>query len=93
MTGYVGPYVSIDGPDVWVPRVVPYLEARRIAQEANQDGDRLVYQGKGDAELVGFARDCMCEEICYGGPKDEYGDPGPDPECTVPAWHFTLEER
>ena len=93
MQGDVGPYIAIDGPDVWVPRTVPYLQARRIAKTAAEWGDRLVYEGKiEDAELVGFVRDCRCEERCERRWTDEYEETG-DTECLVPAWKFTLVER
>jgi hypothetical protein len=93
--GDTGPYQNDDG-DVWVPRTVPYLEARHIARSGSYDDgrDRLVYVGKSDADLLGFVRACQCEEQCYGGPvTEEYGEPEPDPACRVPAWHFRLEER
>lgn len=93
MKGDTGPYIAINGSEVWVPRTVPYLEARRIAQHANQNGDRLVYLGKVEnAELVGFAQDCGCEEVCCGGPITNDGSCTPADECLVPAWKFELKE-
>lgn len=63
--GDTGPYQNDDG-DVWVPRTVPYLEARRIAKSGFYEGDRdrLVYIGKARANLLGFSRDCRCDETC-----------------------------
>lgn len=91
--GHVGPYVS-DAGGVWVPRTIPYLEARHVAKTAMYDSEvRLAYVGKEDADLLGFTRDCWCEERCYGGPVDEAtGDPAPDPACRVPAWRFQLTD-
>lgn len=98
MIGDPGPYMNDDG-DVWVPRTVPYLEARRIAKSGYYDGyrDRLVYRGKADALLLGFARDCHCEEVCereyrWDEEKAEEVETG-DVACTVPAWHFEVVER
>jgi hypothetical protein len=82
---------------VWVPRTVPYLKARGIAKEAIQEyGDRLVYQGKVDAALLGFVRECWCDEVCELKATEDDSDI-PEPEegydvCTVPAWYFTIEE-
>lgn len=94
MKGDPGPYLNEDG-DRWVPRTVPYLKAREIAKvEMSRGYERLQYVGKCDAVLVGFARDCDCDESCYGGEIDEdTGDPGVAEECRVPAWHFRVEER
>jgi hypothetical protein len=89
--GDPGPYMQMDGPLVWVPRTVPYLEARRIAQEANQNDDRLVYRGKEDADLLGFTRSCFCEEVCEARYRDDE-DTG-DRACKVPAWKFELEDE
>ncbi len=51
--------------DIWVPRTVPYLAARKVARTGMDVwDDRLVYVGKEDAELLGFARDCRCDEHC-----------------------------
>ena len=94
MKGDEGPYINDDG-DVWVPRTVPYLEARKVARGGYYEfgRDRLVYIGKEDSYLLGFTRDCGCEETCYGGPvNEEWDQPDPDPACKVPAWHFRLEE-
>lgn len=65
MKGDTGPYINDDG-DVWVPRTVPYLEARSIAKSGGyeEDRDRLVYIGKSQSSLLGFARDCRCDEVC-----------------------------
>lgn len=96
MKGDVGPYIEMDGPLVWVPRTVPYLEARRIAKESeNMPWDRLVYRGKEDAELLGFARDCPCDERCEQRYREEddltYTEI--DRTCVVPAWKFEWVER
>ena len=87
MVGDPGPYTNDDG-DVWVPRTVPYPEARRVAREAQGWFDRLVYIGKGDADLLGFTMSCLCEEYC----ERRFDEQGDFP-CRVPAWHFRLEER
>lgn len=64
MIGHPGPYLNDDG-DVWVPRTVPYLEARRLAKTGYFEyGDRLVYIGKSGARLLGFSRACRCDEVC-----------------------------
>lgn len=92
MTGDTGPYMNDDG-DVWVPRTVPYLEARRIAKEAmSWDFDRLVYVGKTDTTLFGFARDCRCEEACAIEVGEDDGKYGPGATCRVPAWAFRVVE-
>jgi hypothetical protein len=96
MSGDTGPYMDPDGPDIWVPRTVPYLEARQIARTGIENcGDRLVYVGKSHARLLGFVRDCPCEEVCERAYSydDATGDrlPGDD-SCRVPAWHFRQEE-
>jgi hypothetical protein len=96
--GDPGPYIQMDGPLVWVPRTVPYLEARRIAQDANQNDHRLVYRGKEDADLLGFAQSCFCEEVCSRQTRcDETTDWAEvetgDLTCRVPAWKFELVER
>lgn len=87
MKGDVGPYIQVDGPRVYVPRIVSYLEARRIAQGANQDDSRLAYDGKADRELLGFTVECPCDEVCER--RVETGDT----TCIVPVWQFTLVER
>ena len=104
MTGDEGPYVQMDGPLVWVPRTVPYLRARRVAQTANQDNARLVYRGKVDADLLGFSRDCQCDETCEmanrcrtcGANQSWCECLAADYEdwdvCRVPAWKFELVE-
>ena len=104
MRGDPGPYTDDDG-DVWVPRTVPYLEARRVAKTADHEyDDRLVYVGKVDANLLGFVRDCLCDEHCElaercrscGAGESMCACETPDPEdwdiCRVPAWHFRWEE-
>lgn len=93
MIGDPGPYVSLNDCDIWVPRTVPYLEARRIAREAIQDDSRLVYIGKTEATLLGFSRACLCEEMCHFEieDRDDY-DPAARDTCRVPAWHFRQEE-
>lgn len=91
MTGDRGPYVEIDGPKVWVPRTVPYREAWRVAREAvTEYGQHVAYRGKGDASLLGFARDCRCDEVCERrwGNEEDTGDR----ECEVPAWCFEIVE-
>jgi hypothetical protein len=85
--GDLGPYVATDGPDIWVPRTVPYLRARAVASEAIQTyGHRLHYIGKDDADLFGFTRDCQCEEVCEARYRDD--EPTGARPCRVPAWHF-----
>ena len=86
MTGDFGPYQNDDG-DVWVPRTVPYLEARKVAKTGFYDEttDRLTYLGKADARLLGFTRGCQCEDVCEAVAEC-------DP-CMVPAWHFRLDPR
>jgi hypothetical protein len=97
MTGDRGPYVEVNGSGVWVPRTVPYLEARRIAGEAAAFGDKL--------ELLGFSRDCRCDEVCElanrcrvcGLDQAECECAAQDLEdwdvCYVPAWAFELVEQ
>lgn len=89
--------MEMDGPGVWVPRKVPWKRARSVAGDAlwqNDYGNRLRYIGKTDAELLGFSRDCRCEEVCELRARDEYGDlvPGGDKPCNVPAWAFEVVE-
>jgi hypothetical protein len=99
MIGDPGPYMAVDGPDIWVPRTVPYLEARRIAKSGGMDyDDRLVYIGKENARLLGFTRECQCEEVCeLFDPWDENEQPeqpaGDADACMAPAWHFRAVER
>lgn len=75
--------------DVWVPRTVPYLKAREVARVALSSYDaRLKYVGKTDTYLLGFTRDCPCEEVCerrWSGEEDRTDE---DTACRVPAWHF-----
>ena len=95
MKGDPGPYINDEG-DVWVPRTVPWREARSVALTGVEHiyaNERFAYVGKTDELLIGFARDCFCEEECYGGPADENGDATSFDECRVPAWHFRVEER
>jgi hypothetical protein len=95
MVGDEGPYVEMDGPRVWVPRTVPYLEARKVARAAvNESDQRLRYLGKCDALLLGFTRDCQCEEVCerqyrYDDTTGEEVETG-DNACKVPAWAFLI---
>jgi len=59
-----GPYLNESG-DIWVPRTLPYLEARRVARTGMSEwDDRLRYVGKSDAQMLGFTRDCQCDETC-----------------------------
>lgn len=90
MIGDEGPYMDPNGPDVWVPRTVSYLKAREIAKQAlDYSGDRIEYVGKSRARLLGFTRNCLCEEACEGADeRDDTSDP-----CMVPAWHFRTVER
>lgn len=93
MIGDEGPYVDPNGPDVYVPRTVPYLRARQLAKEALEfSGDRLAYLGKTDATLYGFTRDCDCDSGCT---LEEQAAEGVDVDwdtCLVPAWHFRTED-
>lgn len=106
MIGDEGPYVAMDVPDIWVPRTVPYLRARQVARTGLSDwDDRLVYVGKEDAEMLGFTRDCLCDEVCEmanrcricGSDEVECACDEPDQEdwdiCRAPAWHFRSVER
>jgi hypothetical protein len=94
--GDPGPYLNEDG-GVWVPRTVPYLEARRLAGNERDLDDRLVYVGKVEALLIGFARECPCEEVCERryAEDETTGDvvDSGDRECYVPAWAFGLVQR
>lgn len=92
MTGDEGPYMAMDGPQVWVPRTVPYLRARQVARTADfeQYGQRLRYVGKDDADLLGFTRDCRCEEVCEAAYVDD--EPTDEHPCRVPAWKFEVIE-
>ena len=105
MKGDVGPYVELAGPHIWVPRTVPYLKARNIARSAIQEyGNRLTYLGKTDADLLGFTRDCLCDEVCEmanrcrtcGHDQVECECDVCDLEdwdvCRVPAWGFREDE-
>jgi hypothetical protein len=91
MIGDPGPYMSDEG-EVWVPRTVPWREARSVASHSpNDPGQALHYIGKDDADLLGFTRDCLCDEVC----EDAYRDDEPTGEhpCRVPAYHFRWVER
>jgi len=90
--GDEGPYMN-DSGDVWVPRTVPYLRARQVAKSGPEIDSwcKLVYVGKSDAELLGFSRDCRCDEVCEAFHTDD-GETDDD-RCRVPAWHFRIEER
>lgn len=91
MIGDRGPYVEMAGPMVWVPRTVPYHEAWKVAREAvTEYGDVLRYRGKTTACLMGFTRDCLCEEVCELRWRDDE-DTG-DHSCEVPAWQFEIVE-
>lgn len=97
MTADLGPYVDDDG-GVWVPRTVPYLEARRIAKEAVHEFDqRIEYEGKVDALMLGFVRVCQCEEVCELETRwnDETArdESTGDRTCYAPAWAFRIVER
>ena len=90
MIGDPGPYM--DGPYVWVPRTVPYREAWAVARDAIQEPDQcLRYRGKVRAGLLGFVRDCLCEEICERRWRD--GEDTGDRSCEVDAWAFEIVER
>ncbi len=92
MIGDVGPYMEMNGPRVWVPRTVPYLRARVIAKEAIQEyGQRIAYVGKTDSDLLGFTRDCLCDEVC-ALQTDRDDEPTGDTSCRVPAWAFEIVE-
>jgi hypothetical protein len=87
-----GPFVELDGPRVWVPRAVPYREAREVAKEAIQDyGQRIAYRGKTEAVLLGAVVDCLCDEVC-ARQHGEYGEFDPDlpTPCRIPAWAFEI---
>lgn len=106
--GDPGPYMDDEG-GVWVPRTVPYLKARHIAKEAayyrDSGDDRLVYDGKVNATMFGFVRDCWCEDGCEAANRcrtchadqSECECATPDLEdfdvCMAPAWAFRLVER
>ena len=90
--GDEGPYISTTDDDVWVPRTVPYLRARMIAAEAiTYWPSKLVYEGKSDATLYGFSRDCACDEGCEADSEEGGPDEGMAP-CRVPVWHFRIVE-
>lgn len=92
MKGDPGPYIN-DRGDVWVPRTVPWHNARSEAMTAHS-GDpwtSLRYVGKTEAELLGFTRDCPCEDVCEASYVDD--EPTGETPCRVPAWHFRLVER
>lgn len=105
MKGDPGPYMNDDG-DVWVPRTVPWGHARRVALTGVQLDfwQRLRYVGKEDANLLGFTRDCRCDEVCElanrcrscGSDEQECACATPDQEdwdiCSVPAWRYKVVE-
>ena len=86
-----------DNGSVWVPRTIPWREARPLALTGIDHlyaDQRLVYIGKSEAELLGFAKDCRCDEVCEAAPRDEYGErTGERGPCWVPAWLFQVAER
>lgn len=91
MIGDPGPYVEPDGPGVWVPRTVPWRECRRVASEAvTEYGQHVAYRAQVNATLLGFVRDCPCEEVCEARWRDDE-DTG-DRTCEVPAWEFEIVE-
>jgi hypothetical protein len=106
MKGDPGPYMETDGSGVWVPRTVPFREAWNVARQAVDNyGDVLRYRGKVDATLLGFTRDCQCDEVCELANRCRKCQQNeswceceePDLEdsdiCMVPAWHFETVER
>ncbi|MFZ0324605.1 MAG: hypothetical protein WAN48_10785 [Actinomycetes bacterium] len=90
MRGDPGPYLNDEGGR-WVPRTVPYLDARRIAKTEVYGDERLVYIGKEDADLLGFTRECFCDEVCEASRTDD--EPNGTHPCRVPAWHFEVRDR
>ena len=91
--GDPGPYMNEDG-DIWVPRTVPWREARAVARRAVQEyGFVLLYIGKTDATLYGFSRDCHCDWQCDLVDEEREGyDSALADACIVPAWHFRQDE-
>jgi hypothetical protein len=82
----------MDGPRVWVPRTVPFRDAWGVARDAQLEWDQVLrYRGKVDAALLGFVRDCPCDEVCERRWRDDE-DTG-DRSCEVPAWAFEIVER
>jgi len=80
-----------DDGDVWVPRSVPWREARAVASEVPVESwQRLRYLGKDEADLLGFTRDCRCDEVCEARYVDD--EPTGATPCRVPAWHFAVVE-
>jgi len=93
MIGHEGPYVAMDGPMVWVPRTVPYRRAWAVAREAIQDyGQTLHYIGKDEADLLGFTRACLCDEVCEARYSDSSDEETGERPCRVPAWRFEIVE-
>ena len=91
MIGDLGPYIDPNGPLVWVPRSVPYRKAWGVAREAVQGyGQVLRYRGQEKASLLGFVRDCPCEEVCERRWYNDL-DTG-DRSCEVLAWRFEIVE-
>ena len=106
MIGDPGPYMEMNGPLVWVPRTEPYRKAWAVAREAVQEWGQCVrYRGKVDATLLGFTRDCPCDEVCELANRcrqcgeTEWGCECEQPDledfdiCMVPAWQFEIVER
>jgi hypothetical protein len=92
VSGDAGPYMEWDGPLVWVPRTVPYSRAWSVAQQAEMEFDQcLRYRGKVMETLLGFARDCQCDEVCELRWRD--GEDTGDRMCEVPSWEFEIVER
>jgi len=93
MRGDVGPYMNDDG-DIWVPRTVPYLEARKVARSALEYGSRLKYVGKSEVTLFSFINNCDCDWQCMLEDEESGAyDVNREGECDVPAWHFMAVER
>ena len=93
MKGSPGPYMNEDG-DIWIPRTVPWKDARAVASQAIQESDFVLrYIGKENATLFGFARGCDCEEECRltDTEADDF-DPAIEDACIVPAWHFRQDD-
>lgn len=84
--------MEMNGSLVWVPRTVPYREAWSVARGAFLEyGQTLRYRGKDTAALLGFVRDCPCDEVCERRWRDDE-DTG-NRSCDVPAWRFEIVER
>lgn len=90
--------MDLDLAKVWVPRTVPYRKMWDVARDLDflEPDQVLRYRGKCEAELIGFARDCPCEEACERRWRDDEGTGDPvevDRTCVVPAWAFEIVER